>query len=90
MGGHLIYAGIVILALLSVIVPRGDSPPMAISLVLLTAAALVATYPVAYAILHAYSLPRPWYRVPFVIHTLMLAWGGYPVTVYLSTSVPMV
>ena len=43
---------------------------------MLTAAAFVSIYPVAYAMLHAYWLPRPWYRVPFVIHTLMLVWGG--------------
>jgi hypothetical protein len=83
-GGYIIYAGIGFLALLSVIRPRGDSRRVAISMVLLTAAAFVAIYPVAYAILHAYSLPRPWYRVPFVIHTLMLAWAGYLTTVYVS------
>ena len=83
-GGHVIYAGIVGLVLLSVIVPRADSRRVAILMGLLIAAAFVAIYPVAYAILHAYALPRPWYRVPFVIHTLMLAWGGYLATVYLS------
>ena len=82
--GHVIYVGIVLMAVLSVISPRGDSRRVALSMGMLTAAAFVSIYPVAYAMLHAYWLPRPWYRVPFVIHTLMLVWGGYLATVYLS------
>ena len=73
-GGHAVYAGLVGLVLLSIIVPRADSRRVAILMGLLIAAAFVAIYPVAYAILHAYARPRPWYRVPFVIHTLILAW----------------
>jgi hypothetical protein len=83
-GGHVIYAGVIVLAVVSVIFPRGQSRRVAICMVLLTAALFVTMYPVTYAILHAYSRPRPWYRLPFVIHTLILIWGGYLAAMYLS------
>jgi hypothetical protein len=51
---------------------------------LLLAAALVATYPVAYAMLTGYKIPDTSYRMPFVVSTILLMWAAYLLPQYLS------
>jgi len=48
------------------------------------AASLFSIYPVSYAVLAIFKIPGTWYRAPFLINTLILFFGGYLVSVYIS------
>lgn len=74
--GYIIYIGISLLTIWLILKDRRVVKGMILA-GLSTVAALVALYPVTYALLSQYQTPGTWYRVPFIINTIFLLWGMY-------------
>lgn len=74
--GYFIYFAIIIATFFLIKERRGSIKEAAFFLMLLSSV-LVALYPVAFAVLASYKTPGTWYRVPFIINTIVIIWGVY-------------
>ena len=87
--GYLLYAGIVALAI--VLLRRQPARwQTTLAGALVVGAALVAIYAVAYPVLVTYQTPGTWYRVPFIVNTVLLIWIGVIVAQSLPTRLQIV
>jgi Dolichyl-phosphate-mannose-protein mannosyltransferase len=74
--GYFIYFAI-ILATFFLIKQKRENAKEAFFFLMLLGAVLIALYPVAFAVLISYKTPGTWYRVPFIINTIVIVWGVY-------------
>ena len=68
--GYFIYFAI-LLATLFLIKQKRENAKEAFFFLMLLGAVLIALYPVAFAVLISYKTPGTWYRVPFIINTIV-------------------
>jgi hypothetical protein len=85
-GGYVLVACLVALLIKlwksPAMLPHGKTSAK-LALVLL-GAALVATYPVSYAVLTGYKIPDTSYRMPFILNTILVMWAAYAMSRFLT------
>lgn len=83
-GGYMIYAAIFFISVILLWQKRIMALLAILMFLIVLAASLFSIYPVSYAVLAIFKIPGTWYRAPFLINTLILFFGGYLVSVYIS------
>lgn len=87
--GYFVYFGIAILTI--AVVRREQTARKTLLLAIsLGGAALVALYPVTYALLLSYDNPGTWYRAPFLINTMVVMWLVYIISYFKSNFVQLI